>query len=60
MRDASKIVVMKGGCIVESGSHDELLAAGGMYKDLVRRQLDPDAGSTGRKKEEEVSDIVIH
>eukprot|EP00629_Pelagomonadales_sp_RCC1024_P005862 CAMPEP_0119269954 /NCGR_PEP_ID=MMETSP1329-20130426/7143_1 /TAXON_ID=114041 /ORGANISM="Genus nov. species nov., Strain RCC1024" /LENGTH=790 /DNA_ID=CAMNT_0007269957 /DNA_START=145 /DNA_END=2514 /DNA_ORIENTATION=+ len=38
IRDADKICVMKAGLLVESGTHDELFAADGVYADLVRRQ----------------------
>jgi len=31
--------VLEHGAIAEEGSHDELLAAGGYYADLYRRQL---------------------
>lgn len=40
IRDADRIVVIDEGRVVESGSHDELLAAGGVYARQVR------AGST--------------
>ncbi|MET9290358.1 ABC transporter ATP-binding protein [Streptomyces sp. NPDC003077] len=40
VRFADRIVVMAGGRIVESGSHDELMAAGGRYADLYRAQAD--------------------
>jgi ATP-binding cassette, subfamily B, bacterial len=35
VRDADEIVVLDGGVIVERGTHDELLAAGGRYAQLV-------------------------
>lgn len=44
VRDADRILVMKEGEIIEDGSHDELLALGGMYARLYYRQYtDPDA-----------------
>jgi len=36
---ADKILVLKDGCIIESGNHRELVAAGGYYADLVKLQL---------------------
>jgi ABC-type multidrug transport system fused ATPase/permease subunit len=38
IRDADKIVVIKDGVVAEYGSHDELLALGGVYADLHRIQ----------------------
>jgi ATP-binding cassette subfamily B protein len=43
--DADRIVVVDSGRIVESGSHDELLARDGIYADLYRNQLRPHAES---------------
>eukprot|EP01102_Stenamoeba_stenopodia_P019688 TRINITY_DN7491_c0_g1_i1.p1 TRINITY_DN7491_c0_g1~~TRINITY_DN7491_c0_g1_i1.p1 ORF type:complete len:771 (+),score=133.32 TRINITY_DN7491_c0_g1_i1:235-2547(+) len=42
VRTANKVVVISGGGITESGTHEELLAAGGIYKKLVKRQLNSD------------------
>ena len=39
VRDASIVMVIEKGCIVEQGTHDELIALGGVYKRLVLRQL---------------------
>jgi subfamily B ATP-binding cassette protein MsbA len=47
VRQADLICVMDSGRIVESGTHDALLASGGLYADLCRQQfmstrVDPD------------------
>ena len=36
--DCDSIVVMDGGRVVEQGSHDELMKAGGRYSELVAYQ----------------------
>lgn len=46
IRDADRILVVAGGQIVESGTHEELLAAGGLYTDLYRTQFQATAEST--------------
>lgn len=39
VKDADLIVVLNGGEIVERGTHDELVALGGMYAELYEKQL---------------------
>ncbi len=39
IREADVILVMKDGQIIEQGSHEELLARGGFYKDLYQSQF---------------------
>ena len=39
IRDADVIMVLKRGHIAEQGTHDELIAAGGVYAELVDKQL---------------------
>ena len=36
VRHADQIMVLEKGCVVERGNHDELLALGGHYAELVR------------------------
>jgi ATP-binding cassette subfamily B protein len=43
VRDADQILVVDGGRIVERGSHDELLAAGGLYSELYKTQFERQA-----------------
>ncbi|MCL2508253.1 MAG: ABC transporter ATP-binding protein/permease [Oscillospiraceae bacterium] len=40
IRNADLILVMRGGDIVESGSHEELLAGGGFYAELYNSQFE--------------------
>jgi ATP-binding cassette subfamily B protein len=39
VRDSDVIFVLDSGCIVERGSHDELVTHGGIYAELHRKQL---------------------
>jgi ATP-binding cassette, subfamily B, bacterial len=43
IREADRIIVVSDGRIAESGQHDELLAAGGLYADLYRTQFERQA-----------------
>lgn len=38
VRDADRIIVLDGGRVVETGTHDELMAAGGKYHSMFTRQ----------------------
>ncbi len=49
--NADRIVVLKDGRILESGRHEELLAAGGYYALLVQRQAQAYTGPERRERE---------
>jgi ABC-type multidrug transport system fused ATPase/permease subunit len=46
IRDADVILVVEHGRVVERGTHNELLAAGGRYAELYQTQFADDPGST--------------
>jgi ATP-binding cassette subfamily B protein len=43
IRQADQILVVDDGRIVQSGSHDQLIASGGLYAELYRTQFEPQA-----------------
>ncbi|HVK43805.1 MAG TPA: ABC transporter ATP-binding protein, partial [Micropruina sp.] len=45
IRSADQILVVDGGRIVQSGTHDTLIAAGGLYAELYRTQFERQAGA---------------
>jgi ABC-type multidrug transport system fused ATPase/permease subunit len=50
IRDSDKIIVLKDGLLSEEGSHDELMARGGVYSELYQAQFEKtalDAASAG-------------
>ncbi|HEX7841613.1 MAG TPA: ABC transporter ATP-binding protein [Kofleriaceae bacterium] len=49
IKDADQILVIDQGRIVERGSHDELLAAGGLYGELYRTQLQSELDVTRKE-----------
>lgn len=62
IRDADNIVVMSEGCIVEQGTHDELLAKQGAYYSLVEaqkitgtRDLTPEEAEILEKEDEKLT-----
>src|SRR5438034_2949523 len=52
-RDADQIVVLDGGRVVETGTHDELMARGGRYAALATRDAD-----TARLPEPDLAELV--
>jgi ATP-binding cassette, subfamily B, multidrug efflux pump len=49
IKDADQILVIDDGRIVERGSHEQLLAAGGLYGELYRTQLQSELGVTRKE-----------
>jgi ABC-type multidrug transport system fused ATPase/permease subunit len=47
IRNADQVLVLENGRIVERGTHDELLDAGGVYADLYNSQFRRENGSSG-------------
>jgi ATP-binding cassette subfamily B protein len=51
IRNADLILVLDEGAIVERGSHEDLLARGGLYAALVRSQLEETKGMCCKNSE---------
>jgi ATP-binding cassette, subfamily B, multidrug efflux pump len=49
IKDADQILVIDQGQIVERGTHEQLIAAGGLYGELYRTQLQGELGVTRRE-----------
>src|SRR5271166_117012 len=47
IRDADQIIVIAGGVVAESGTHDELMALGKIYADLHRTQFEDASAKAG-------------
>ena len=39
IRECNRIIVLNGGRVVEDGSYDELLAKGGIFSEIIKRQI---------------------
>ncbi|MDB5350181.1 MAG: putative transporter ATP-binding protein [Planctomycetota bacterium] len=56
--DADLIVVMDGGLVVQTGTHDELLASDGLYRALCARQFGDRGSHAPRREGERISSRV--
>jgi ABC-type multidrug transport system fused ATPase/permease subunit len=45
VRNADRIIVLKGGAVAEQGRHADLIARDGLYAGLYRLQFNPPAGA---------------
>lgn len=62
IKKADKIIVLRGGTTIEEGTHDDLLAKGGLYHDLVSNQqlvMDDDQPTIVAKDSVEASPLAL-
>jgi subfamily B ATP-binding cassette protein MsbA len=50
IRDADRIIVISGGVVAEAGTHDELLALGGIFSGLYKAQFKNEAEKTNKQE----------
>ena len=55
VQSCSCIIVLHKGVVAETGTHDELLAAGGIYSDLVTQQSLSDLGTSDTESDDGIS-----
>jgi ATP-binding cassette subfamily B protein len=60
IRDADQILVMDAGRIVERGTHEELVAVGGLYAELYRTQFAVDSPAPGSPTPHGLLDKIEH
>jgi len=49
VRRADLILLMEDGRIIERGTHESLMRAGGVYHDMVRRQMESAASESSEE-----------
>jgi ATP-binding cassette subfamily B protein len=57
VRDADRIVVLEDGRIVESGTHEELLGRGGLYREIYEVQLKDQEALSHAEADAPVSEV---
>jgi ABC-type multidrug transport system fused ATPase/permease subunit len=60
IRNADKIIVLHNGIVAEQGTHDELLALGGIYADLSWAKARPSGSPACRRAQPAVGAVVKH